>query len=121
MKITDISLQVRNPNRVNVSIDGEYRLSLDIAQVTQLGIKIGSEFDDDDIAKLEDESEYGKLYTRALEYTITRPRSVKEVRDYLKRKTYEQRYKSRKTGEIESRPGVSQYVADRVLSMLIEK
>lgn len=121
MKITDISLQARNQNRVNISIDGKYRFSLDIAQVTDLGIKRGSEIDETELARLEGESEYGKLYARALEYCLSRPHSIKEVRDYLQRKTREQRYKSRKTGEIKIKPGVSQSIAERVLEKLQEK
>lgn len=121
MKITDISLQARNPNRVNVSVDGKYRLSLDVTQVTELGVKVGSELNKTELADLESESEYGKLYTRALEYCLSRPHSIKEVRDYLQRKTREQRYKSRTTGEVKTRPGVSQNIADRVLEKLQQK
>ena len=87
MKITDISLQTRDKNRVNVSVDGKYRFSLDVFQVGELGIKIGREYTDEELTALEDESWFGKLYARAMEYCLTRPRSVKEMRDYLWRKT----------------------------------
>ena len=40
MKITDISLQARDKNRVNVSVDGKYRFSLDIFQVGELALFI---------------------------------------------------------------------------------
>ena len=70
MKITDISLQARNPDRVNVSVDGKYRFSLDILQVTELGIKIGREYSEEELVELENESQFGKLYARALEYTM---------------------------------------------------
>jgi len=50
-----------------------------------------------------------------------RPHSKKEVRDYLWRKTRETKYKSRQTGEIRSRAGVSQEIADRVFDRLVEK
>jgi regulatory protein len=75
MKITDISVQTRNPDRVNVSVDGKYRFSLDILQVTELGVKIGNDYSEQELAELEDESIYGKLYARALEYTLMRPHS----------------------------------------------
>lgn len=121
MKISDIALQVGNPNRVNISIDGKYRFSLDIVQITELGIKRGQDLTNEELADLETESEYGKIYARALEYSLGRPHSEKEVRDYLRRKTQTQFYKSRKTGETKSRPGISQNVADRVLKKLREK
>jgi len=120
MKITSISAQAKNPDRVNISVDGKYRFSLDIFQVGELGIKVGKEYSEADLSELETESQFGKLYSRALEYTMLRPHSVKELRDYLWRKTRTTKYKSR-TGELKEREGVSQAVADRVLERLIEK
>lgn len=120
MKITNISQAVRNPDRVNISVDGKYRFSLDIFQVGELGIKVGKEYSEGELAELETESQFGKLYGRALEYTVLRPHSKREVKDYLWRKTRSTKYKSR-TGEIKERVGVSQDVADRVFARLEEK
>jgi recX family len=121
MKITDISLQTRDKNRVNVSIDGKYRFSLDVFQVGELGIKVGREYSDEELTALEDESQFGKLYARAMEYCLARPRSVKELRDYLWRKTRPTKKRSPKTGEITERPGVKLEITERVLARLIEK
>lgn len=120
MKITDISIQVKNPDRVNISVDGKYRFSLDVFQVGELGLKIGKEYSEEELDELETESQFGKLYGRALEYTMLRPHSAKEIRDYLWRKTRATKYKS-KTGELKERPGVSQEIADRVYARLLEK
>ena len=120
MKITNISAQVRNPDRVNVSVDGKFRFSLDIFQLTELGVKVGKEFSEEELATLEGESSYGKLYTKSLEYTMLRPHSGREMRDYLWRKTRETKYKSR-TGELKSRPGVAQEITERVYDRLVEK
>ena len=121
MKITDISQAVRNPNRVNISVDGKYRFSLDIYQLSSLGLKIGREYSESELDNLETEGQFGKLYARALEYCLMRPHSKKEVRDYLWRKTRETKFKSRQTGEIKSRPGVSQELTERVFDRLTEK
>lgn len=121
MKITAISAQVRNPDRVNVSVDGKYRFSLDLYQVTDLGIKVGKEYSEQQLQELEEESVFGKLYARTLEYTLMRPHSEKEIRDYLWRKTRTTKVRSRRTGEMKERPGVSQSVADRVLVRLKDK
>jgi regulatory protein len=121
MKITSISVQARNPDRVNVSVDGSYRFSLDILQVTDLGIKIGNDYSEEELAELEQESVFGKLYARALEYTMMRPHSAKEVRDYLWRKTRDTMVKSRRTGEVMRREGVSTRITDRVYERLVEK
>lgn len=120
MKITDISVQARNPDRVNISVDGKYRLSLDVYQVTELGIKNGVEVTSEELAKWEEESTFGKLYARALEYTMVRPHSAREIKDYLWRKTRATKYKTRK-GEIKDRAGVSQVIADRVFARLQDR
>lgn len=121
MKITAISAQARNPDRVNVSVDGKYRFSLDIAQVVELGVKIGREYSEEELAELETESQFGKLYARTLEYCLMRPHSAREVQDYLYRKTRATKYKSTKTGELKERAGVSQAIATRVFDRLVDK
>lgn len=121
VKITDISVQARNPDRVNISIDGSYRFSLDIHQVTELGIKKGADYSDEEIALFEQESIFGKLYARALEYSLSRPHSEKELRDYLWRKTRETKYKDRRSGEIKTKQGISQSVTEKVYQRLMEK
>jgi regulatory protein len=116
MKITSISAQVRDKDRVNVSVDGKYRFSLDILQLGSLGIKVGKDYTEEEIKNLEEESQFGKVYTRALEYALMRPRSKRELNDYLYKKTRDTRTKQ---GTI--RKGVPKEVTDRVLEKLIEK
>ena len=129
MKITNISVQARNPNRVNVFVDGKYRLSLDVYQVVELGIKNGVDVTPDDLAKWEEESQFGKLYGRALEYVMMRPHSAKEIHDYLWRKTLSRKVKkpvrsagdSAKDYDVVDVPGVPQTIADRVYERLSDK
>lgn len=104
-RITDIKQAVRDQNRVNIYVDDKYFCSLDISQVVDLKIKVGKELSDDERAKLKRASEFGKFYQRALEYALMRPRSEKEIRDYLNRKTLNRkvRVKNRKTGEYQTR------------------
>jgi len=121
MKITGITAQQKNNNRVNVSVDGVYRFSLDIFQIADLGLKIGKEYTDKELPELEVESQFGKLYARTLEYCLMRPHSAKEVRDYLYRKTRTTKLRSKKTGELYDKPGVSPEVTVRVFDRLVEK
>lgn len=121
MKISNIALQIKNTDRVNISVDGKYRFSLDITQVSELGIKLGKEYSDAELTELETESQFGKLYGRALEYTLMRPHSAKEVKEYLWRKTQDTKVRTRATGEIRDRAGVPQAIADRVHQRLVEK
>lgn len=121
MKISNLSLQVRDKNRVNVLVDGKYRFSLDVFQVGDLGLKIGKEYTDEELTALETESQFGKLYARTLEYCLMRPHSAKEVRDYLYRKTRTTKLRNKITGELYDKLGVSQEVTSRVFDRLVEK
>lgn len=116
MKITALKIQVRDKDRVNVFVDGKYRFSLDITQITELGVKNGAEYSEAELTELENESQFGKLYTRSLEYALIRPRSQREMRDYLYRKTRDTRTK---TGQIKK--GVSKELTERVFTRLADK
>lgn len=121
MIVTALTVQQKDPNRVNVMVDGAYRFSLEITQVGDLGIKIGKDYSEAELQELEVESTFGKLYQRALEYSLMRPHSSREVRDYLYRKTRTTKVKRRSTGEIVDRPGVSTEVTARVYDRLVER
>lgn len=116
LKITSISLQVRDKNRVNVSVNGKYRFSLDYTQLADLSVKVGNEYTEEQLAELENESQFGKLYMRALEYSLMRPHSQHELSQYLYRKT---RDTLTKTGSI--RKGVSKALTERVFDRIILK
>ena len=116
MKITAISMQKRDNNRVNVSVDGKYRFSLNTYQLVELGVKVGRNYDDAELVVLEQDSQFGKLYGRALEYCLMRPHSAREVKDYLYRKTRPSRSRN---GEL--RPGVTSEITLRVYDRLVEK
>lgn len=120
MKITAITVQSRDKNRVNVMVDGVYRFSLDVFQYADLGIKVGKEYEEEELNELEQESQFGKLYARTLEYCLMRPHSAKEVRDYLWKKTRTTKVKTR-DGGLKEKPGVSQVLTERVLARLVEK
>lgn len=120
MKVTNLSSQIRNPDRVNVSIDGKYRFSLDISQITELGVKVGREVSEEELAILETESLFGKLYSLALNYSFSRPHSVRELRDYLYRKTLTTKFRTKK-GEVRERDGYSPALTTRVLEKLQHK
>jgi len=116
MKITAVTVQKKDKNRVNIMVDGVYRFSLDMFQYTDLGIRVGQEYSDEELTILEAESQFGKAYARALEYCLMRPHSAKEMRDYLYRKTRDTRTK---TGEVKK--GLSTEITTRVFDRLVEK
>ena len=124
-RITDIREAVRDKNRVNIYIDDKFFCSLDIAQVVDLHVKIGRTLDADGLDELKRASDFSKFYNRALEFTLMRPHSSKEVRDYLKRKTLDRkvRVKNRKTNEYKTvlKPGYDQSLVEPVFKRLEER
>jgi regulatory protein len=84
--VTDIKQAIKNPNRANIFINNKYSFSLDISQLSDNPLKIGQTLTAPELDHFKKLSSLGKLYARALEYALTRPRSEKEVRDYLLRK-----------------------------------
>ena len=119
--VTDIKQAIKNPNRANIFVNGKYRFSLDIFQLTQLNVKIGAKFSKVEIENLEQQSEFGKLYALALNYCLMRPHSEKEIRDYLWKKTLNRKLKNHKTGKFYDKKGVSKLSVEQVLDRLIEK
>lgn len=124
-RITDIKEAVRDKNRVNIYIDDKFFCSLDISQVVDFHLKIGKEIAAEEKQQLKHASEFGKFYQRALEYALMRPRSSKEIRDYLKKKTLSRkvRVKNRKTGEYQTKEkqGYDESLVPLVFSRLEER
>ena len=124
-RVSDIREAVRDKNRVNVYIDDKFFCSLDIAQVVDLHVKIGRELNNEELEELKRASDFSKFYNRALEFTLMRPHSSKEVRDYLKRKTLDRkvRVKNQKTGEYKTvlKQGYDQSLVEPVYKRLEER
>lgn len=112
LRITDIRQGVKNPNRVNVFVNGKYAFSLDIAQVVDLKIKVGLEISEEKLEDYKKASEFGKLYQRALEWVLMRPRSEKEVYDYLYKKVYEKKIDKKNISVIVCRLRDKNYIDD---------
>ncbi len=89
MKITSIKQQVKNPDRASLFIDGKYSFSLSLSELVVEKLKINQEVDDVTAKRLKQLSIDGKLKGRALEWILNRPRSVRELKDYLYRKKAE--------------------------------
>ena len=89
MKITDIKQQVKRDDRYSVFGDGKYVFSLSEAELLSLGLKIGQEFDKEELEELKNKAVLDKAYDRCLNLIMRRPRSEWEIRGYLKRKDYD--------------------------------
>lgn len=110
--ITDIRQGVKNPNRANIFINDKYAFSLDISQVVDFKLKVGLKISEEELVEYKKASEFGKLYQRALEWVLVRPRSEKELYDYLYKKIYEKKLDKNYINTIIDRLKNKKYVDD---------
>ncbi|MEX0748904.1 MAG: RecX family transcriptional regulator [Candidatus Saccharimonadales bacterium] len=89
MKITAIKQQQKRPDRYSIYVDGRFAFGLSENDILRLGLRREQEVTTVELAEFQVSATVGKAYERALSYLGIRPRSEKEVRDYLWRKEYE--------------------------------
>lgn len=99
MKITNLSIQKKDENRVNIFIDGAFVFSLSLQEVLDEKVKVGTELSSSDIERLKKISTDGKLKMRMVEWLALRPRSERELKDYLRKKSVDDELQSRLVSE----------------------
>ncbi len=87
-KITDIQPQKRNKSRVNVYVDGEYVLALELLTVMKLGLKIGTEVTETQLAEAASDTERSVALERAMNYIARGRKTAFQLRKYLTDKDY---------------------------------
>ena len=80
-KITALVVQKRNPNRVNVHLDGEYAFGL--ARIVAVWLKVGQELDEEKLKRLQVEDARERAVQQALLFLSYRARSESEIRQNL--------------------------------------
>lgn len=80
-KITAIEPQKRDPNRVNIHLDGNFAFGL--SRITAAWLKIGQELSEDKIASLQSEDNRERAYQQAMLFLSYRARSESEIRQNL--------------------------------------
>jgi len=83
--ITSIKLQ-RIKKRVNIYLDGRFGFGLDLENFVRLGLKAGNVLSDEDVVRISKKGEYQKALDWLLLFVSLRPRSEKEVNDWMARK-----------------------------------
>ena len=80
-KITAIQVQKRNPNRVNIHLDGEYAFGLTC--IVAAWLQVGQTLDEEKIAKIQADDARERAMQQALLFLSYRARSEKEIRQNL--------------------------------------
>jgi regulatory protein len=79
--ITALQVQKKNPQRVNVFINGEFAFGL--ARITAAWLKVGQEISESKIVALKAQDQKEQALQRALHLISYRPRSEAEIRNHL--------------------------------------
>ena len=87
-QITDIKPQVKKPGYYNIFVDGKFSLALSELDLASNALKVGQVLNPSELNDLHKTYTSSKCYHYALRYLATRPRSIKEMRDYLLRKQF---------------------------------
>ncbi|MFN2195300.1 MAG: RecX family transcriptional regulator [Anaerolineales bacterium] len=85
-KITALTVQKRNPQRVNVYLDGEFAFGL--SRIVAAWLEIGQELSPEKIESLKTEEQREAALQQAIKYLSYRPRSSEEVRRNLQKHDY---------------------------------
>lgn len=95
--------------RFNIFLDGEFAFGADEDLIVEHRLVVGKSLDTSDVEKLLFEGEVGKLMERMYRLWNVRPRSEKEVRDYLRRLSFKRKLKG------------GDEVSEQAIDLLIEK
>jgi regulatory protein len=85
-KVTALKVQKRNPQRVNVYLDGEFAFGL--SHITAAWLQIGQTLDDDRVRELQTKDEAEVAYQKALHFLSFRPRAELEVTQNLRKHNF---------------------------------
>lgn len=83
--ITSIKPQ-KNKKRVNIYLDDKFGFGIDLDNFVLLHLKVNQELSQQEVEEIVKKAEFQKNLDKLLMFATLRPRSEKEVKDYLKRK-----------------------------------
>jgi len=82
-KITALQVQKRNPNRVNIHLDGEFAFG--VARIVAAWLRTGQELSEEKIEQLQAEDARERAYQQAMLFLSYRARSESEIRQNLRK------------------------------------
>lgn len=84
--ITSIEQQQRDPERVNVYLDGRFAFGASKMLAVARNLAEGRELSEEEIGDLQHDDAVERAYAAALNFLSYRPRSQREIEDYFRRK-----------------------------------
>lgn len=90
MKITAIKQQAKRTDRYSIFVDEKYAFSLSESELIASGVHSGQELSTQELADFKERSKLDKIYALTLQLVARRPRSERELQDYLRRKNHDE-------------------------------
>lgn len=90
MKVTALEYQKKDPDRVNIFVDGEYAFGMYVNDVVGESIFVGKEISEDEILHILRKDITSRLYNRCLDILTGTLKTEKQIRDHIN-KVYRQR------------------------------
>ncbi|HZY10540.1 MAG TPA: RecX family transcriptional regulator [Bacteroidota bacterium] len=118
MIVTKIERQKRNPHRVNIFLDNEFKFGIHEATLTKFGLRNGDELDQKIIETISIQEEYHLAHSKALQLISRRLRTERELRFKLLEKEFQPKAvdfvieKLRKSGLVDDSRFARAYVHD---------
>ncbi len=115
--ITAIQVQKRNPNRVNIELDGEFAFGL--SRIVSAWLKVGDHLSDEKVLALQEQDANEVAYQKALHLIGHRPRTEKEIKEKLSEKNFSSQQiketveKLRESGLVHDAKFAEMWVEDR--------
>lgn len=86
--ITNLIIQKKDKNKVNLYLDGSFFCSLALETTLKYNLKVGNIIDEKVLENYQLESEKNQAYEKALKLISTRYKTKKELENYLSQKGY---------------------------------
>ncbi len=87
-KVTQINVQTSNKKRCNVFLDGNFFAGVSLETIVKNRIKVGTEVNEQDLARIIFESDKVEALSKATDYVLKALKTKKQVKDYLLKKGY---------------------------------
>lgn len=87
-KITELKLQTKNKNRVNLYLDDEFFCGIELETLMKHNLKVGSEIEKEKLEKLQQESDSQVAFTKVLNLISKTMKTKKQLETYLQQKGY---------------------------------
>src|SRR6266508_798142 len=74
--ITALRAQAKDPQRVNVFVNGEFAIGVSLNTISKEGLYVGEQLSEEDYARIERAEGHDKAFQAALRFLEARPRSA---------------------------------------------